>query len=426
MKLIKFLFVSVLLILVNHTVFAENYNVESEDQEPLYLDFIFAPKKINKTPQVTKKVFKPTNKRTNYIKDELVLLYASDKVDSITNLLQQFKLDQKSKDSLSSVNTTMVVANTNGQNPLLLSRKINKQEKNILAITNNLFNTASTSFKNAYSMYETGVNWVHKTTQGKGTTVCMVDTPIDIYHPSLSKAHIETLDLVKFNPDNSNSMLHGTAVAGILVSQNAHIGIAPKTKLYSIGAFQAFNGTERLHGSSSNIAKAIDACIQHKVDVMNLSFTGSRDNLLEKMVTKAIEKRIIVVAAAGNGGNWGSTIYPALIPGVITATAVDDQKHLFSKADKGLFIDYSAPGVNVLTIAPGGKYKLATGTSISSAHVSGIIALLLSQRRNNNINVTLTKTVEDLGKPGRDQMFGEGLISASKAFEIIKATTPTK
>jgi subtilisin family serine protease len=418
-KLIKLLFISVLLLFTGNSVIAQNFSIESDDQESLYLDFIFAPKKI----KAEKKHIKPVAKRTNFIKDEIVLLYDNTKVDNISDLLLRYKLNQQSKDSLSSIKTTMLVAKTNGQNPLSLSRKINKQEKNVLASTNNLFNTASTSFKNAYSMYETGVSYVHKTTQGKGTTVCMVDTPIDIYHPSLSNAHIETLDLVKFNPKNYNSMLHGTAVAGILVSQNTHIGIAPKAKLYSIGAFQTSNGTNKLFGSSSNIAKAIDACIQHKVDVMNLSFTGNRDSLLEKMVTKAIEKRVIVVAAAGNGGNWGSTIYPALIPGVITATAIDENKNLFSKADKGLFIDYSAPGVNVLTIAPGGKYKLATGTSISSAHVSGIIALLLSHSRNNkNIEVTLTKTVEDLGKPGRDQMFGEGLISASNALETIKAS----
>jgi len=43
-------------------------------------------------------------------------------------------------------------------------------------------------------MYETGVSYVHATTKGKGVTICMVDTPIDIFHPSLSSALIETLD----------------------------------------------------------------------------------------------------------------------------------------------------------------------------------------------------------------------------------------
>jgi len=138
------------------------------------------------------------------------------------------------------------------------------------------------------------------------------------------------------------------------------------------------------------------------------------------MVRKAINSGIIVVAAAGNGGRWGSTIYPALIPGVLTATAVDKDKKLFSMADKGQFIDYAAPGVNILTLAPGNKYKLATGTSISSAHVSGVAALLLSQKGNKNINNVLKRTAVDLGIPGRDQEYGDGLISASRALAIIK------
>ena len=89
-------------------------------------------------------------------------------------------------------------------------------------------------------------------------------------------------------------------------------------------------------------------------------------------------------------------------------------------ADKGSFIDYAAPGVNILTTAPGGSYTIATGTSLSSAHLSGIIALLLSQKRNQSIDAALTETAVDLGKPGRDQEFGEGLVSASRALAILK------
>ena len=274
-------------------------------------------------------------------------------------------------------------------------------------------------------MYDTGVSFVHETTKGKGTTICMVDTPIDIFHPSLSNAHIETKDLFKVDISNKEALLHGTSVAGVLVSQNPHIGIAPRAKLYSIGAFKAEkNHPTVLKGSSADVAKAIDACIQHDVDVINLSFTGSKDSIVEKMVRKAVVKGIVVVAAAGNGGNWGSTIYPALIPGVIGATAIDENKKLFNMADKGRFIDYSAPGVNILTIAHEGKYKLATGTSISSAHVSGIVALLLSQKGNNDLNSALTKTAVDLGKPGRDEEYGEGLISASKALAVLRTRKP--
>ena len=387
---------------------AQNYLVEDEDAEPLYFDFIYEPDR-------------PVPPRTNFVKDEVVLLYPSDQGGSINNITKKYGLETSSKVILSSVNTGMLVAKTKGQNPLSLSKKINQKEKSVEAATNNVFKTAATTFSNAYSMYETGVRFVHETTKGKGVTICMVDTPIDIFHPSLANAFIETLDLFDFDEKNLESMLHGTTVAGVLVSQNKHIGIAPKAKLYAVGAFKAEKSQpSNLKGTSSDVAKALDACIQHDVDVINLSFTGGKDSLVERMVNKAINKGIVVVAAAGNGGKWGSTIYPALIPGVLTATAVDKNKKLFDMADKGRFIDYAAPGVNILTIAPGGKYKLATGTSISSAHVSGVAALLLSRKGNENINNVLKQTAIDLGKPGRDQEYGDGLISASRALAIIK------
>ena len=392
---------------------ADEYALDEESIEPLYFDFIYEPKVVKKPS------------RSNYIKDEVVLLYATENISKVKNITQKYNLKPASSTVLASVKTGMLVAKTNGQDPLNLSASINKKETSVNAETNNIFKTASTSYKNAYSMYETGVSFVHKTTKGRGTTICMVDTPIDIFHPSLSNAHIETKDLFKVDLKNKEALLHGTSVAGVLVSQNPHIGIAPKAKLYSIGAFKAEkNYPSVLKGSSADVAKAIDACIQHDVDVINLSFTGGKDSIVEKMVRKAIDKGIFVVAAAGNGGNWGSTIYPALIPGVIGATAIDENKKLFTMADKGRFIDYSAPGVNILTIAPEGKYKLATGTSISSAHVSGIVALLLSQKGNNNLNSALIKTAVDLGKPGRDEEYGEGLINASKALAVLKARKP--
>ena len=378
-------------------VCAENYLVEDDNSDPLYFDFVYEPDR-------------PVPARTNFVKDEVVLLYPADKSGAVNEIAKKYGLEAGSKTVLSSVNTGMMVANTKGQNPLNLSKTINQKEKSVEAGTNNVFRTASTTFTNAYSMYDTGVRYVHATTKGKGVTICMVDTPVDIFHPSLSNALIETLDLFEVDEKNPAAMLHGTTVAGVLVSQNRHIGIAPKAKLYSVGAFKAESSNpNNLKGTSSDVAKALDACIQHDVDVINLSFTGGRDSLVEKMVNKAIKKGIVVVAAAGNGGNWGSTIYPALIPGVLTATAVDENKKLFDKADKGRFIDYAAPGVNILTLAPGGKYKLATGTSISTAHVSGVAALLLSRKGNKNINNVLKQTAVDLGKPGRDQEYGDGL-----------------
>lgn len=364
----------------------------------------------------------PPPERTNFKKDEVILLFPSDSKININDITQKYNLQAKSKTILSSVKTGMVVADTKGKNPLHLSKKINKQEKEISSGTNNTFKTAAVGYSKGYPIDKMGVSAVHKTTKGRGKTICMVDTPVDIFHPTLSGALIETLDLVKYQANDSGAMLHGTSIAGILVSQNKFIGVAPKAKLYAISAF---GGTKEksseLEGTSARVAKAIDSCIQHDVDVINLSFTGGRDTLVEKLVKKAIKKGITVVAAGGNGGHLGSTIYPAQIPGVLAITAVDAENKLFKMADKGAFIDYAAPGVNILTIAPGGKYKIATGTSFSAAHLSGIAALLLS-KGHTDIEQAFSRTATDLGKPGRDQEFGEGLINARSALAFSKNT----
>jgi subtilisin family serine protease len=363
----------------------------------------------------------PPPDRTNFKKDELVLLYPSDSTINVEDITKKYNIKTKTKTILSSVKTGMIVADTKGQNPLHLSSLINKKEKEVTGETNNTFKTAAVAYKKGYPIDVMGVRTIHKKTMGRGATICMVDTPVDVFHPTLSNALIETLDLVKYQPNNSGAMLHGTSVAGVMVSQNKFIGVAPKAKLYSIGAFSGTKeNPSQLEGTSSDVAKAIDSCIQHDVDIINLSFTGGRDTLVEKLVKKAIDKGIIVIAAGGNGGHTGSTIYPAQIPGVIATTAVGADNKLFKMADKGAFIDYAAPGVNILTIAPNSKYKIATGTSFSAAHLSGLAALLLS-KGHRNIDQMFSKTATDLGKPGRDQEFGIGLIDAKNTLIFFNA-----
>ncbi len=400
---------------------ANDFHVLPDDCSTYNIDPLCDPKPKLKPKPLPPPVIPPRN---NFIKDELLILYPASEASKIKKITDKYNLKPENRVFLSSVNTGLLVANTNGQNPLNLSKAISTKEKKIKASTNNTFKLAATTYNKynkAYSLFETGVSFAHRTTMGKGITICMVDTPVDIFHPSFSNSLIETQDFIEYKSNDLDTMVHGTSVAGVLVSQNKLIGVAPKAKLFSISAFSMTKSRPRImQGSSANIAKAIDSCIQHKVDVINLSFTGGRDSLIESLIKKAISKGIIVIAAGGNGGHWGSTIYPALIPGVLATTAVDDKQKLFSMADKGRFIDYAAPGVEILTTAPGGKYTLATGTSLSSAHLSGIVALLLSKKRNQAINVALTKTAVDLGKPGRDQEYGDGLVSASRALAILK------
>jgi subtilisin family serine protease len=430
-KHIKFygsLFTITITLLISTFIFVSNAAAQEQrfidDCEAFNLSSKCIPPKKTIAPKP-----KPIPLRSNFIKDEVILLYSSNDQKSVIDVTKKYRLKPKSKVTLSSVKLGMILADTNGKSPLELVKNISRQEKKVVASTNNTFSPAALdvskeSSSNAYAMIETGVLTAHKTTKGSGTLICMVDTPVDIFHPSLAHAMIETLDLIDFNPKNLDTQIHGTSVAGLLVSQNKHIGIAPKAKLFAISAFTTTKKRPYLlQGTSADVAKALDRCITQKSDVINLSFTGGKDDLVERMVNKAIANGITVVAAGGNGGHWGSTVYPALIPGVIAATAVDQFKHLYPMANKGRFIDFSAPGVNVLTIAPGGKYNIASGTSLSTAHVSGIVALLLSKQKRlhqqGKVENILTKTAIDLGKPGRDQEFGEGLVNVSRALSFL-------
>jgi subtilisin family serine protease len=100
-------------------------------------------------------------------------------------------------------------------------------------------------------------------------------------------------------------------------------------------------------------------------------------------------------------------------------TAVDEGENIFSAANRGDYIDLSAQGVGILTTAPGGAFHLASGTSLATAHASGVIALLMSLDRRDFLPDLLNRTAIDLGRPGRDSEYGYGLISVGRALGAI-------
>ena len=136
-------------------------------------------------------------------------------------------------------------------------------------------------------------------------------------------------------------------------------------------------------------------------------------------MAEAVSRGIVVVASAGNNGPNAQPAYPAAIPGVIAVTAVDSQEGLFGQANRGDYIDLAAPGVGILTTAPRGAFQLSSGTSLATAHVSGVVALLLSANRHAFNPDILNRTALDLGKPGRDVDFGFGLINTEQALRSI-------
>jgi len=363
----------------------------------------------------------PPPKRNDFAKDELLLVYDFGmSVAAVKAITKKYGLKRKGGMAIGSVRKSVVIADTQGQNPLVLKELINKAQKAFEATTNNYFTPAANQdFQLNYPLAQTGIGRARTISRGKGIVIGMVDTPVDLSHPALRGSNIEQRLIV--DPKTVESKFHGTSIAGVLVSKHPQIGIAPDAKLLSVGAFSSRPGhPNALRGKSSDIVEAIAYCIEKKVDILNLSFTGGRDNFVGTIVREAIRRGITVVAAGGNQGKTNSSVYPALIDGVVGVTAVDRLKRLYRNADKGRFIDIAAPGVDILTLAPQGKYQKSTGTSMAAAHLSGVMALLKEYQRDYEPN-QLNQTALDLGRPGRDIEYGSGLVNASAALRQLGA-----
>jgi len=371
-------------------------------------------------------------KRTDYAKDEMLLLYDNSKPsDFADNLIQHYRLSLKDVANLKSVKTTMLTVATHGQDPLDLVATINKDQDDIDAAENNLYYTASLDstpvskgVAAAYPFSLTDLQSAQQHTKGKGVTVGMIDTPVDVNNRLLNSDKIRRVELIHHG-DNRN-MQHGTEVASIIVSQDPRIGIAPEANLLAISAFKSVKPGVR-RSTSSLVAKALEYAIHEKVDILNLSFAGGQDKVVDKLIQKAINQGIIVVASAGNNGPKAKPAYPAALQKVLAVTAVDNHERLFGKANRGRYIDLSAPGVGILTATPGGSYNVSSGTSLASAHVTGFLALMMSlnkkgQRPMNadQLSQLLSDTAVDLGKKGFDQQYGHGLVNAKRAMLFLK------
>ena len=155
-----------------------------------------------------------------------------------------------------------------------------------------------------------------------------------------------------------------------------------------------------------------------------MSFAGPYDPLLSHALKKAHDKGILLVAAAGNAGPQSPPLYPAADENVIAVTAVDENDKLLPQANQGPHVALAAPGVNSSSPHQRGAYGFTTGTSVATAHVSGVAALIIE--RDPGIQVSaleelLYSTARDLGPKGRDNQFGYGLVDPLRALDALEA-----
>ncbi len=214
---------------------------------------------------------------------------------------------------------------------------------------------------------------VHGSVTGRNVTVGVVDTGVDREHPELADRIVYSRNFVNHDQQDFDRDEHGTSVAGVIASAANNelgiVGVAPESKLLIFKACAQDDLSRRASCDSFSLMKALVDVLQQKPDVLNLSLAGQDDPLLERLINAAMAKGIIVVAAVDHR-NVGNR-FPASIPGVIAVSSAF-QFNFDWMPENGVL----APGSEVLTTTPGATYAFRSGSSMSTAFVAGIAALL--------------------------------------------------
>jgi hypothetical protein len=204
--------------------------------------------------------------------------------------------------------------------------------------------------------------------------VAVIDSGVAAAHPDVSGARIlPGVDIVNPCGDGRQDVTgHGTAVAGVLVP-SSH-GAAPGVDILPVRISLA---TGRHHSWAS--AAGIVAATNRGADVINMSYTNQSagPSLVEWLAVRYASARgVALVAAAGNNPHRPAG-FPAAYPSVLSVTAVNGHGVLSSYSAREGNIDVAAPGSRVLTLAPDGGMRTASGTSLATPIVTASLAHLL-------------------------------------------------
>lgn len=286
-----------------------------------------------------------------------------------------------------------------------------------------------------------GANTVHASgNTGAGRKVVVLDTGYNYTHPELASSYLGGKDFVNNDNDPMDDNGHGSHVAGLItgdgVDPNAK-GTTPDAGVIA-GKVLAANGSGYFSDVEAAIYWAVDGpdgiantSDDFNADAINMSLgtappytyrSSYCDGVLPSLtaaIQYALSRGTVVVSAAGNSGSSGVSI-PGCISYSMTVGAVDSLDRIASFSGRGKGVDITAPGVSLLSAWLGTSYVRASGTSMATPVVSGVVALIKFAHPTytvTQVQNALTKTAKDLGKRGWDNAFGWGRVDAARAVQ---------
>lgn len=251
---------------------------------------------------------------------------------------------------------------------------------------------------------------------GKGLVLGQIDSGVDTTHPALSGQQVVYKAFTKTGrkpgpPD------HGTAVASMLVGKADWGGLLPGAQLYAANMFEIDEKGKKV-GSAVGLMKSVDWLATQNVHAVNLSIAGGDNKVVRKAFDLAKKANLMLIAAVGNWGRADKPAYPAAYDHVVAVTATRGKELIYSHANHGKYVDFAAPGVGIYTAKPGGGGKAQSGTSFASPYITAMAAILTKAGKTptaDALRKTLSRATRDLGKPGKDIIFGYGYVKARPA-----------
>lgn len=237
--------------------------------------------------------------------------------------------------------------------------------------------------------------------------VGLIDSGIDRSHPALQNAAVLPWGCA----GTTIASAHGTAIASLLVGQDAlFVGVAPRAVLYAADVYCGL----AYGGSAEAVSQALAWMARERVAVINISLVGPPNRLLERAVQALAARGHLIVAAVGNDGPAAPPLYPASYPSVIGVTGVSTARRPLPEAAQGPQVSFAAPGADLAVARSGARgYGIARGTSYAAPIVAGLLSQTLTApdpAAAQRALSALTQLATDLGAPGRDAVFGWGLV----------------
>lgn len=255
------------------------------------------------------------------------------------------------------------------QDPAAIAVELGRDPRVAWAQPMNMFRGLSDDplFKQQPAAQAWQLDELHAVATGRDVRVAIVDSGVQLDHPDLRGQVTLNLNLVADSPIVAED--HGTAVAGIVaaIADNrvGIVGVAPQARLLALRACRQ-TAVQTLC-NTLGLARALDAAIGQHAQVINLSLSGPPDRLIERLVEAAQTRGIVIVAAVDRMARSGG--FPASLDGVIAVS----ERALADRSKSALI----APGTDIPTTLSGSRWALVSGASYATAHVSGLVALLL-------------------------------------------------